>query len=117
MISLIESELALCPQITRDAVKPLLIELQLKMLTWEYAGNRLTYEQLPKFPAWVFAELGERNIFAVYCLGGFGALGNPWGLTFGDDEYFGMDSGWFPKLHGSLEDWGLDEQSLIFHPR
>jgi hypothetical protein len=50
--------------------------------------------------------MGERDIFATYCVDGHGALGSPWGLVFMHDEHFGMDSSWFCSLKELLEDWG-----------
>ena len=52
-----------------------------KVLKWEYGNDE-------EFPAWVFADLMARGVFAAYCLGGHGALGSPWGLVSLDDDYF-----------------------------
>lgn len=69
-----------------------------KTLIWEY-GNNEEYE------AWLFAEMGERNVCLAYCLGGFGALGNPWGLIFSNSNDFGMDSEWYRTLEELINEW------------
>jgi hypothetical protein len=103
MQALIQRELETCGPKIREAVAPLLIDLLPKILKWEYGKSE-------PFPAWVFADMGQRDVYAAYCLGGHGALGSPWGLVFKQDEYFGMDSGWYRSLRELLLDWGLEDQ-------
>ncbi len=64
----------------------------------------LKYGNDEEFPAWVFADFGERNVAAAYCLGGHGESGDSWGLIFTNDDYFGMDCGWY----GSLKELFMD---------
>lgn len=71
-------------------------------LTWEYGADE-------PFDAWTFGDLGERDVVAQYCRGGFGALGAPWGINFRASSNFGMDCGWYPSLEKLVEDWGLEE--------
>ena len=70
-------------------------------LRWEYGANE-------EFDAWVFADMGERDVVVQYCLGGHGALGSPWGINFRDDEHFGQDSGWYRTLEDLVADWGVE---------
>ncbi len=100
MAALLRHELEQCEPSVRDAAGALLIDLMPKTLKWEYGS-------LEPFPAWVFADFGERNVFAAYCLGGHGALGSPWGLVFLHDDHFGQDSGWYSSLKELLSDWGV----------
>lgn len=100
MTALIQDQLQACPPEIRTAFLPHLIDLKPKILKWEYGKSE-------EFPAWIFADMGERNVYVSYCTGGHGARGYPWGLVFLDDDYFGMDSGWFSSLHGLLLDWGF----------
>jgi hypothetical protein len=97
---LIQHELKACTPDVRDAFVPFLVDPSAKILAWEYG-------ELEQFPSWVFANLGERDVYAAYCVGGFGALGSPWGLVFGRSEAFGMDCGWFSSLQDLLLDWGF----------
>ena len=78
-------------------ISPRLIPLRKMILNWEY-GDSEPYE------SWVFAEFGERNVGATYCLGGFGALGSPWGLIFTNENWFGMDAGWYKSLSELISD-------------
>lgn len=75
-----------------------MIEPTLKTLCWEYGEGE-------EFPSWLFADFEERDVGAAYCCGGHGALGHPWGLVFIHDDWFGMDSGWYPSLQALIEDW------------
>jgi len=52
--------------------------------------------------------MGERDVVAVYCRGGFGVLGSPWGINFRKAENFGMDSGWYRSLGKMLEEWVIE---------
>jgi hypothetical protein len=100
MQTLILRELQVCGLEVQEAFASLRVDLQPKVLKWEYGNSE-------PFPSWVFANMGEREVYAAYCAGGHGALGSPWGLVFKHDEYFGMDCGWFPSLRELLEDWGV----------
>jgi len=100
MRALIRHELEACAPGVREAFTPFLIGPTSKTLEWEYG-------QLEQFPSWVFANLGERDVYAAYCVGGHGALGSPWGLVFAHNENFGMDCGWYPSLQDLLLDWGF----------
>jgi len=71
-------------------------------LEWEYGSDE-------PFDAWTFADMGERNVVAQYCRGGFGALGSPWGINFKAAAHFGMDCGWYQSLDALIEDWGIPE--------
>jgi hypothetical protein len=98
--ALLDRQLQQCEPSVRDAAVALLIDPLQKTLLWEYGA-------LEPHSAWVFADLGERNVFAAYCLGGHGALGSPWGMVFMHDQHFGQDSGWFRSLQELLADWGV----------
>ena len=74
-----------------------LIPLRKQVLNWEYGEGE-------PYDAWTFADFKERNVGAVFCRGGFGAMGCPWGLVFLNDNHFGMDSGWYQSLGGLLSD-------------
>ena len=66
-----------------------------KILKWEYGNDE-------EFPAWEFADFGERNFGAAYGLGGYGVSGDNWGLIFTKDDCFGMDSGWYSSFKEML---------------
>lgn len=86
----------------RKWVKEHLVKPWQKTLLWEY-GNQ------EPFQAWVFANFQERNVVAAYCSdGGFGALGSPWGIIFSNDDYFGMDAGWYSTLESLIMDGWVD---------
>ncbi len=84
----------------RQFIESKLITPYQTQLHWEYGGDEI-------FPAWVFADLGERNVVALYCRGGHGARGCPWGINFRDSDHFGQDSGWYRNLTELVEDWGV----------
>jgi len=75
----------------------ILTPLKRKVLKWEYGNDE-------EFPAWVFADFGERDVGAAFCIGGHGAGGDRWGLIFYNDDYFGMDAGWYSNLKEMLMD-------------
>ena len=77
-----------------------LIEPYQQELRWEYGHDE-------QYAAWVFADLGERDVVAQYCLGGFGSLGSPWGINFRSANHFGQDSGWYGSLEDLVVDWGV----------
>lgn len=95
---LVRHELESMSESNRAFILEKLVAPKKKTLIWEY-GNEEEYE------AWLFAEMGERNIGLVYCLGGFGALGSPWGLTFNGSNDFGMDPGWYRTLEELVSEW------------
>ncbi|ARU28776.1 hypothetical protein CBR65_15755 [Cellvibrio sp. PSBB006] len=97
MQSLINKEIEIMESGLKEYAISLLIPLEEKILKWEYGGDE-------EFPAWVFADFGERNVGAAYCLGGHGASGDAWGLIFTKDDYFGMDAGWYSSLKEMLID-------------
>src|SRR5688500_999054 len=85
----------------RAFIEPTLIPPFQTRLRWEYGNN-------VEFDAWVFADMGERDVVAQYCLGGLGALGSPWGINFREDEHFGQDCGWYRALEDLVADWGVE---------
>jgi hypothetical protein len=85
----------------REFLESKLISPYATRLHWEYGANE-------EFVAWVFADLGERDVVAQYCLGGHGARGFPWGINFRNDEYFGQDNGWYESLADLIADWGIE---------
>ncbi|RYY00925.1 MAG: hypothetical protein EOO53_20615 [Gammaproteobacteria bacterium] len=95
---LVQHEIESMSESNRTFILEKLISPRPKTLTWEY-GNEEEYE------AWLFAEMGERNIGLVYCLGGFGAFGSPWGLIFSNSSNFGMDPGWYRNLKDLVSEW------------
>ena len=79
-------------------IKPRLEKPEKKILHWEY-GNQEAYI------AWIVADMGERNVVAVYCEeGGFGAMGAPWGIVFRNETNFGMDCGWYKNFEQLILD-------------
>ena len=86
----------------RVFIQKILIPPYLSRLEWEYGADE-------PFDAWTFGDLGERDVVAQYCRGGFGALGSPWGINSRTASHFGMDSGWYPSLEALAEDWGVSE--------
>ncbi|GAB4195274.1 MAG: hypothetical protein Tsb002_27620 [Wenzhouxiangellaceae bacterium] len=97
MQTLIDMQISSMGPGLKQYAESLIIPLKAKVLKWEYGNDE-------DFPAWEFADLGERNVRVAYCLGGHGANGDSWGLVFADDDYFGMDCGWY----GSFKDLLLD---------
>ena len=82
----------------RNFIQRALIPPEQVTLQWEYGNGEA-------FGAWVFADMGERNVVAEYCVGGHGARGMPWGINFRSASHFGQDSGWYESLEALLEDW------------
>jgi len=100
---LLDAEIARMRSPNRRAfIMRILIAPYQSQLRWEYGSNE-------PFQAWTFGDLGERDVVAQYCGGGFGALGSPWGINFRTSAHFGMDSGWYPSLEALAEDWGVAE--------
>ncbi|MFA7555582.1 MAG: hypothetical protein WCY88_15170 [Spongiibacteraceae bacterium] len=97
MQSLIDKELEGMEPSLRAYAVSILIPLKKKVLKWEYGNDE-------KFSAWEFADFGERNVGAAFCIGGHGAGGYPWGLIFTNDDYFGMDAGWYGSFKAMLTD-------------
>jgi len=105
MQALIDKEIeSMEPNLKRYALS-LLVPLKEKRLKWEYGNNE-------EFKAWVFADFGERNVGAAYCLGGHGASGDTWGLIFTNDDYFGMDAGWYGSFKEMLNDGWYEKKHL-----
>lgn len=86
----------------RAFIEGTLITPYTSILKWEYGNDE-------PFEAWTFGDLKERNVVAQYCIGGFGALGAPWGINFRGGVHFGMDCGWYKSLDALAEDWGVAE--------
>jgi hypothetical protein len=85
----------------RTYIESRLVEPYQLTLHWEYGKDE-------PYQCWVFAEMGEREVVAVYCRGGHGALGSPWGINFRTAKHFGMDSGWYRDLGELLTDWSIE---------
>ncbi len=101
--SLLRAEISRVGSPNRRAfIERILIKPYQSQLRWEYGADE-------PFHAWTFGDLGERDVVAQHCLGGFGALGSPWGINFRTASHFGMDSGWYPSLDALAEDWGVAE--------
>lgn len=97
MQSLIDQQIeAMEPGLKKYAIS-ILVPLKKKTLKWEYGNDE-------EFPAWEFADFGERNVGGAFCLGGHGASGDTWGLIFINDDYFGMDAGWYSSIQEMLMD-------------
>ncbi len=103
MHALIDNEIESMEPNLKEYALSLLVPLREKVLKWEYGNDE-------EFKAWVFADFGERNVGAAYCLGGHGASGDTWGLIFTNDNCFGMDAGWYSNLKAMLTD-GWYEQN------
>jgi hypothetical protein len=82
--------------------------IESRLLTPYQTHLRWEYGTAEEFDAWVFADMGERDVVAQYCLGGHGALGSPWGINFRDDQCFGQDNGWYRTLEELIADWGVE---------
>ena len=54
---------------------------------------------------WLFADLGERNVWISYSREGHGAYGRLWGLVYHDERVFGMDTSWYETLEILLAEW------------
>ena len=104
VVAHVQAGLAECPSDLQQWVRGLLVEPRPLTLKWEYGSNE-------SHLAWVFADLGTRNVLAAYCAGGFGALGSPWGLVFGDSEYFGQDPAWCQSLAELFSEWRGDNDT------
>jgi len=98
---ILEAEVARLSADHRRFLEDILIPPYQVTLNWEYGKDEACR-------AWVFADFKEHNVVCEYCLGGFGALGSPWGINFRDADYFGQDSGWYPTIQELLEDWRVE---------
>ncbi len=85
----------------REFIESKLIAPYPVRLRWEYGNDEA-------FHAWVFGDMGEREVVIQYCVGGHGARGCPWGINFRDADHFGQDSGWYQNLAQLAEDWGVE---------
>ena len=94
---LIEKEICSMDSGLKKYASSILIPLKRKKLKWEYGNDE-------EFTSWIFADFGERNVAAAYCLGGHGENGNSWGLIFTNDDSFGMDAGWYDSFKDMLSD-------------
>ena len=86
----------------RAFIQKILVPPYQSRLAWEHGADG-------PFDAWTFGDLGERDVVAQYCRGGFGALGSPWGINSRTASHFGKDCGWYPSLDALAEDWGIPE--------
>jgi hypothetical protein len=86
----------------RAFIERRLVEPHQVTIHWEYGHDE-------PYLAWTFADMGERDVVAQYCLGGFGAMGAPWGINFRSASHFGMDFGWYRSLDELVNDWGVEE--------
>ncbi len=74
-------------------------------LKWEYGNHE-------PFQAWIIADMGERNVVAVFCNeGGYGKLGSPWGIIFRNNTDFGMDFGWYPDFESLILDGWVESET------
>ena len=86
----------------RAFIQKILIAPYPSRLEWEHGADETFY-------ALTFGDMGERDLVAQYCRGGFGALGSPWGINSRTASHFGMESGWYPSLEALTKDWGVPE--------
>lgn len=101
---LIASEIETLSSNERKYFEKIQIPLEVKELFWEYGKGE-------RHEAWVYADFKERDVGALYCKGGFGEMGSPWGLIFFHDSNFGMDCGWYKTLKDLLQDGWLDDNT------
>jgi hypothetical protein len=101
MIALVQEQLKDCEFSIRRAVKSILVEPTQITLKSDHGSGE-------EFPAWIVVDFGERDVAAVYCLGGYGALGSPWGLVFKADTHIAESNTWYSTLYNLLSDYGLD---------
>jgi hypothetical protein len=85
----------------REFMQSKLIAPYQTQLHWEYGANEPS-------SAWVFADMGERDVVVQFCLGGHGARGCPWGINFRNADSFGQDCGWYETLEALIADWGIE---------
>ena len=104
MTSIIEDQICMFSQKEANFFESIKVPLLHKRLKWEYGENE-------SYNAWIFADFKERNVGAVYCQGGFGKMGAPWGLTFFNDDNFGMDFGWYSSIKDMINDGWLDDDT------
>jgi len=97
MFALINKELDDMTPECKEYAASKIVSLKEKVLRWEYGNNE-------PFPAWEFANFGSDDLCAVYCLGGHGADGFPWGLVHRNDDYFGMACSWYESFEAMLSD-------------
>ncbi len=97
MQKLIENEINQMEPNLQTFINERLIPLYQKTLKWEYGNDE-------EHPSWVFADLKERNVVCAYSLGGHGSYGDPWGIIFSNEDYYGMDAGWYSSLQSLLTD-------------
>ncbi len=97
MGEIIESELSSMELGAKKYFMSKLIPLEKKYLKWEYGNDE-------EFPAWVVADLRDRDVGIAYCCGGHGASGDRWGIIFLHDNYFGMDVAWYSSLNDLIKD-------------
>ena len=106
MKNILISELDNLPKKHKEFIESRMFSLRKKTLEWDYSRADLEI-----YECWAFAEIAEfqnqRFVGAAYCKGGFGAMGNPWGLIWLNDDIgsFGMDSGWFKNLEQLINEW------------
>ena len=101
MEKLLDAEISKLLPVEKAFIESKLIPIQKKNLKWEYGKGEL-------FEAWLLADFKISNVGVLFCKGGFGELGLPWGLTFFDDNSFGHDSGWYENLQELIQDGWLE---------
>lgn len=98
---ILAAELSRIRSPTRRAfIQKMLIPPYMSRLEWEHGAGGPFY-------ALTFGDMGERDLVAQYCRGGFGALGSPWGINSRTASHFGIDSGWYSSVEALVEDWGV----------
>ena len=100
----LRSEIAELPARLREQLSPLLREPVRQLREFEYGGPT-------ECVCWLFAELGERDVWIAYSREGHGSYGRFWGLVYRDEAYFGMDTGWYETLEGLLTEWFRPDSS------
>jgi hypothetical protein len=101
--NLLGAELSRMRSINRRVfIRGILVPPYQSRLAWEHGAGE-------PFEAWTFGDLGERDMVAQFCRGGFGALGSPWGINSRTASHFGKAAGWYPSLEALAVDWGVPE--------
>lgn len=81
----------------RALLERYLISPRQQIRNWDYGAEG------ERYPCWLVAELGTTKTGISYCEHGFGPS-CPWGLVWVDDEWFGMDCCWYPRMEDAFRE-------------
>jgi len=96
--SLVERELSLITDpLVLKSLREYLVPPTRHLRNWDYGSPG------ERYPCWTIASDSSTDTGIVYSEHGFGPK-HPWGLVFLSKPYYGMDSGWFPRLQDAFLD-------------